>query len=163
MRRVVTARLEEHGSSTLRESASSRACSSPEALLEPTGGREGAMATVLVVDDEPLLCFTTRQLLEGSGYTALTATSAAQALSLVERDPKGVEIVLLDLTMPGPPTGELIARLQRERAGIKVVLMSGYDEESARGRLGDTKVAAFLQKPFTLDQLNGTLERLLAR
>jgi PAS domain S-box-containing protein len=124
---------------------------------------QGSTRTVLVIDDEPLICFTTRQLLELSGYDVLTATSGADAVELFGREPARVEAVLLDLTMPGIPADEILAALRRKRSDVKVVLMSGYDEQEIKSRLHNAAIAAFLQKPFTIDQLNETLKRVLPR
>jgi len=115
--------------------------------------------TVLVIDDEELICFTTRQLLELSGFHALTATDGRAALAML--DESDVDAVLLDLTMPIMPADKVLAGLHAKRPGVKVVLMSGYDEQEIQTRLGEAEIAAFLQKPFTLEQLNGTLNQVL--
>ncbi len=115
--------------------------------------------TVLVIDDEELICFTTRQLLELSGFRALTATDGSAALALFEDNE--IDAVLLDLTMPIMPADKVLAGLRARRPGAKVVLMSGYDEQEIQARLGEAEIAAFLQKPFTLEQLNGTLNEVL--
>ena len=113
-----------------------------------------------VIDDEPLICFTTRQLLELSGYEVLTATSGADAMQLFGRDPARVEVVLLDLTMPGIPADEILAALRRKRPDIKVVLMSGYDEQEISGRFASLAPAGFLQKPFTPGDLREKIRQI---
>jgi DNA-binding NtrC family response regulator len=65
--------------------------------------------------------------------------------------------------MPGIPADEILAALKRKRPDIKVVLMSGYDEQEIESRLHNAAIAAFLQKPFTIDQLNDSLKRVLSR
>jgi two-component system, cell cycle sensor histidine kinase and response regulator CckA len=125
-------------------------------LANPPGG---GSHSVLVIDDEELICFTTRQLLELSGFRALTATSGAEALLLFERDP--ADAVLLDLTMPTMPADEVLAALRARSPAVKIVLMSGYDEQEIQSRLGSAEIAAFLPKPFTLEQLNDTLKDVL--
>jgi CheY-like chemotaxis protein len=119
------------------------------------------LRTVLVIDDEDLICFTTRQLLELSGYRVLTASDGAEALELFEREGTGVDAVLLDLTMPMMPADEVLRGLRERCPDVKVVLMSGYDEQEIQARLGASEIAGFLQKPFTLEQLNQALEQVL--
>ncbi len=143
--------------------SSDKAPRSARGLVPATPGGAPSARTVLVIDDEPLICFTTRQLLELSGYDVLTATSGAEAVELFGREPGRVEAVLLDLTMPGIPADEILAALRRKRPDIKVVLMSGYDEQEIRARLHSATIAGFLQKPFTIDQLNDSLTRVLPR
>jgi CheY-like chemotaxis protein len=105
--------------------------------------------SILVIDDEPLICFTTRQLLELSGYDVLTATNGPDAVELFGRDPARVA------------ADEILTALKHRRDDIRVILMSGYDQQEIEARVRDAAVAAFLPKPFTMDQLNETLTRVL--
>jgi DNA-binding NtrC family response regulator len=127
----------------------------------PASDSATAAQTVLVIDDEELICFTTRHLLEASGFRALTATSAASGLALM--DENTVDAVLLDLTMPDLSTERILAAIEARFPATKVVVMSGYDEQEQKARSGAVQVAAFLQKPFSLEQLNGTLGVALKR
>ncbi len=114
--------------------------------------------TVLVVDDETLICFTTKQLLELLGYRVLTAADGSEALELFEREGGNVDAVLLDLTMPIMPADEVLSALRARHSTIKVLLMSGYDEQEIQNRMGTSAIDGFLQKPFTLEQLNSALQ-----
>ena len=103
-------------------------------------------ARVLVVEDEPALRSTLARLLTAIGHESLTASSGESALELLKRE--RVECVLTDLRLTGMNGEELAERIATEHPGLKgaVVLMSGFLRESQPG-------LAFLQKPFTVDQL----------
>ncbi len=131
-------------------------------VFSRTTSQEAETRTVLVVDDETLICFTTRQLLELLGYRVLTASDGVEALELFDAQGGNVEAVLLDLTMPLMPADEVLRALRARRAGIKVLLMSGYDEQEIHNRMGESSIEGFLQKPFTLDQLNAALQAAFA-
>jgi CheY-like chemotaxis protein len=143
------------GSGCTAEPPSSDAPRPPGSDPAPRG------TSILVIDDEPLICFTTRQLLELSGYDVLTATNGPDAVELFGRDPARVAAVLLDLSMPGTSADEILTALKHRRDDIRVILMSGYDQQEIEARVRDAAVAAFLPKPFTMDQLNETLTRVL--
>ncbi len=68
----------------------------------------------------------------------------------------------LDLTMPGMSGGEACREIQRIEPNQRIVLMSGYNEEFAASRAVD-RMAGFLQKPFTQEDLGGTLRALLEK
>ena len=109
--------------------------------------------TVLVVDDEQAVRDITRAALEAFGLTVITAASGEEAVSLCRRLGDGINLVLVDLTMPGISGEETVRRIRLINARPAIVLMSGYSESDATQRVGHLGVAGFLQKPFELDGL----------
>ncbi len=102
-------------------------------------------ATVLVVDDEASVRHASRLLLEREGHTVLEAESGEVAVELFRERSDDIDLVLLDLTMPGIDGHETRARLDQIRSGVPTILCSGYD---ARGSLDSAAFFAVLQKPF---------------
>ncbi len=116
--------------------------------------------TILVVEDDELLCDSTSRPLESLGYKALCARDGPHALSLLEEDEK-VDVLLSDVVMPGGMIGEALAEeVERLDAKIKVLLTSGYPREDlvAQGRLAGQ--LPLLNKPFRRAQLKKSVQDL---
>jgi nitrogen-specific signal transduction histidine kinase/CheY-like chemotaxis protein len=119
--------------------------------------------TVLLVEDDASLRALAARALRINGYEVLMAANGAEALKVAASHPGPVDIVASDVVMPGIGGRQLIEQLVETYAGIKVLFMSGYtnDEIVRRGVLGGG--TAFLQKPFTPDQLVRSIRAVLDR
>jgi two-component system, cell cycle sensor histidine kinase and response regulator CckA len=109
--------------------------------------------TVLVVDDDRDVRGLTERILERLGFTVITADDGAAGVARFGEHQADVSIVLLDLTMPVMGGEQAFLELQRLRPDVPVVLMSGYTEQDATSRFTGLKLAGFLKKPFTIDEL----------
>jgi CheY-like chemotaxis protein len=117
------------------------------------------MTTVLVVDDEPVLRAVVRDVLVEAGYTVLEAADGRAMLALVERDRP--DLVVMDVMMPGGD-GREAYRALRGRADlpdVPVVMMSAAVHPNGL----DPTIAAFVPKPFVLDQLLATVVGLIGQ
>jgi PAS domain S-box-containing protein len=118
--------------------------------------------TVLVVEDEPVVCAVTQALLTRSGYTVLTAGDGASALVTFREHPGTVDLILLDMTMPGMTTEEILAEVRRLYPVLPVLLTSGYTSSDAvKHMLDDGIVQGFLAKPYETEVLFATVARLM--
>ena len=128
-----------------------------EVAVTPDGGGR----TVLVVEDDPLLLGLVRQMLGKLDYTVCAADSPAAALALAAHQDHDFAVLLTDVVLPEMDGRDLAERIRALRPSIRVVFMSGY----APGLLTDRGVlapgAAFLQKPFPIDQLARRLRQVL--
>ena len=112
-------------------------------------GRGDAAGRVLVVDDEPAVRFTLRELLGDRGLVTLEARSAAEALPLVD----GADVVLTDLEM-GEVSGLVLLREIRERAPeLPVILLTAHGSERVAVRAIKEGAYDYLSKPFNPDEL----------
>ena len=109
--------------------------------------------TVLVVDDERMVRDLMKQALEDDGYTVLLADDGPMAIDIIKQQPGNIELVLLDLSMPGMSGAEVLPELRKIRPDVKVMLSSGYSEAESMQLFEGQQVAGFLQKPFTLNTL----------
>ena len=107
--------------------------------------------TVLVVDDEAVAVSVAQRMLEKLGCTALGARTSEEAMRLLEERGEAIDVVLLDLSMPGMDGGELLEGIRRLRADLAVIVCSGYGELDVD--LRRLAPSAFLQKPFTMKDL----------
>lgn len=120
--------------------------------------------TVLLVDDEPDMLTTYKDLLEGAGFTVLCARSAAEALAAARQSEP--DIVLSDVGMPDKDGKALSEALKADRATarIPVVLMSGsYNEESDQAEGLEAGADDYLPKPASVRLLAARLRAVLRR
>jgi CheY-like chemotaxis protein len=109
--------------------------------------------TVLVVDDEAPVRRTVSRVLEVLGCQVLLAEDGTVAVEKVRNYPGGIDLVILDLTMPILDGVETLHELRRMRPELPVILMSGFAETHALARFGEHRLSGFLQKPFTIDDV----------
>jgi CheY-like chemotaxis protein len=108
---------------------------------------------VLVVDDESCVRNLAQTVLRKYGYTVLVAEDAVSAMELLRQTRQRVGLVLLDHSMPGMSAQQAVQRIQGGWPGMHILLTSGYDEEEVMGQFAGTRLAGFLQKPYTSAQL----------
>jgi signal transduction histidine kinase/CheY-like chemotaxis protein len=115
--------------------------------------------TILLVEDEESLRTLTRTILEQNGYTVLEASGGEEALEIVRRHTRPIDLLLTDMVMPGM-NGYAVARsLALVRPGLKIVYMSGYSGFGYGGLPESEDVP--LSKPFTRDVLLRKLHEVL--
>jgi PAS domain S-box-containing protein len=135
------------------------------AVAAPSGVAEAApstgMGTILIVDDEEIVLQPCAAMVESMGFVVLTAADGEQAVEMVRRHGTSIRAIILDLTMPKLDGAAAFERILRIEPGAKVILSSGYDETEATGRVAKEQLAGFIRKPFGLEQLRDTLERVL--
>ncbi len=118
--------------------------------------REGP-ATILVVDDEDFIRKLARDVLERQGYRVLVASDGTQALTVYGEQVSAVDLVVLDLTMPGLSGQDTFRELRRLRPEVRVVLSSGYTAED----LTEAPGVVFLSKPYSPKQLTAKVREAL--
>jgi two-component system cell cycle sensor histidine kinase/response regulator CckA len=122
-----------------------------------TGGCE----TVLLVEDEESVRELVRVTLASRGYNVLEAENGECGLRAAEGFAGNIDILITDVVMPGIGGRELAKKLLQLRPGISVLYLSGYTEDAVitQGTLGPSN--AFLQKPFTLQNLAKKVREVL--
>jgi len=120
--------------------------------------------TVLVVEDEPIVCAVAQALLSRSGYTVLTAPDGTSALNVLREHPVSIGLILLDMTMPGMTTDEIVRGVRALDPTLPILLTSGYaSSDTVRQMVEEGSVQGFLGKPYTLAELVGKVQELLHR
>ena len=132
---------------------------------EPEKDKRTAVKTgrgrILIVDDEEVLREMTRNILESFGYEILTAGNGREALETITGDPSAINLVLLDMIMPGLTCKETIEGIRDLAPSMKILLTSGFSEDERIRELMDMGVAEFIRKPFTLQKLTEAVERVI--
>jgi CheY-like chemotaxis protein len=117
--------------------------------------------TVLLIDDEAVVREMVGEVLEHEGLCVLLAADGAAGVALFREARERVDVVLLDLSMPGWSGEETLRRLREIDPRVRVILSSGYGPEEARGRFGAGAPAGFIQKPYRPEQLMAEIHRCL--
>jgi two-component system, cell cycle sensor histidine kinase and response regulator CckA len=133
--------------------------SEPTAANAPASPLHG---TVLVVDDNEQIRALARYLLESFGFDVVTVDDGTQALRMVAERANEFSFVLLDLMMPGMSGEEVVNELNRLGAVTPVILSSGYHSHELIRRFQGRGVAAFLQKPYEIEQLRAAAVTAIA-
>jgi CheY-like chemotaxis protein len=108
---------------------------------------------VLLVEDEEQVRRVISLTLKRFGYSVTEATSADHALRLAQDPSNDIDLLLTDVVMPGMSGPDLAARVRSIRTGLKVLCMSGYNDEAMLRYGLDDPGMAYLQKPVTPDNL----------
>jgi CheY-like chemotaxis protein len=139
-----------------RSKVTSKASPAPAALRR---GRE----TVLLIDDEEMILDVGCGMLGELGYTVIPARSGVQALDIYRQRHAEIDIVVMDMIMPGMSGGEIFDRLRLINPQAKVLLSSGYSINGQATQIMERGCDGFIQKPFNLQQLSVKLRQILEK
>jgi two-component system, cell cycle sensor histidine kinase and response regulator CckA len=103
---------------------------------------------ILVVDDEEVVRGLLKGVLVAEGFSVLQASDGAEALSLFASRPSSIDLVILDMIMPGMKGEEVLRRLREVSHDVKVIISSGFMSEEQRDKLQEYGVDGFLDKPY---------------
>jgi DNA-binding response OmpR family regulator len=100
------------------------------------------------------------EVLEHEGFEVTVAGDGESGLEVLgERGDDGIDVILLDLSMPGLSGQETFSRLAGRHPGVPVILSSGYDHAEAMRRFEGRAPAGFIQKPYRPEQLLAEIRR----
>ena len=117
--------------------------------------------TVLLVDDDPAVRRVGERMLARLGFKVISAAHGREGLEAFRERQGKIDCVILDLTMPEMAGDEVFRELKSLQQDVCVILSSGYTEEDVARRFADTGPAGFVQKPYTLANLQSTLNHVL--
>jgi len=138
---------------------------STKAVIEdaaPTPQMKKGQGTLLLVDDEQLILDVGTAMLQKLGYTVHVAGNGQDALQLFQQEGESIDLVILDMVMPGMSGGEVFDQLKELDPGVKVMLSSGYSIDGKASEIIDRGCVGFIQKPFNLAQLSEKVKTVLA-
>ena len=121
------------------------------------------MKRILVVEDEQHIAFGIKYNLEAEGYDAEVVGDGPAALQLVETDPQGFDLLILDLMLPGMSGYNICETLRRQGNDVPVLILSARTLVEDRIRGYDVGADQYLEKPFELEELLSMVRNLLAR
>ena len=133
------------------------ATQAPEAEVSgPVARQAGRSATILFVDDDPLIAMSTTEMLEDLGHRVIGVSSALHALDII-RSEQPIDLLVTDHVMPGMTGLELAAASRQLRPSLPILLATGYAELPEGAQLDLPR----LGKPYHQDQLRDRLDQML--
>ncbi len=117
--------------------------------------------TILLVDDEEMVTDVGKQLLERLGYTVKTVGSGREALGVFGREKATIDLVILDMIMPGLSGSETFNRIRALDPEVKTLLSSGYSLNGQATDILKRGCSGFIQKPFNINELSQKIRDIL--
>ncbi|MDJ0874284.1 MAG: response regulator [Desulfobacterales bacterium] len=128
-----------------------------EEIEESIGGSE----IILLVDDDDTTLKTGKKHLEKAGYTVITASDGEKALEIYSSQKDTIDLILLDLMMPGMGGAKCLEALLRLDPDVMVIITSGHYPEGRRLRLIEQCARDCLHKPYPSDHLLAAIRNVL--
>ena len=123
----------------------------------PMGGDE----TILLVDDEEFIRELGVDVLGQAGYTVLTASNGEQALEVYRKEQAHIDLIILDLIMPGMGGSKCLAGLRKINPQARVLIASGYSPDASTKGTLEAGAAGFINKPYDNKQLLDLVRKIL--
>ena len=121
----------------------------------------GGSETVLLVDDERAIRNIGQEILSRKGYRTITAENGEEALAIYREKAVDIDLVVLDISMPGMGGHKCLQELLRINPEVKVIIASGYSRDAQlKGRL-EPVVAGYVAKPFKMAELQKKVREVL--
>jgi DNA-binding NtrC family response regulator len=135
------------------------------AMAEQDGSAEevilGGRETVLFVDDERTIIEVMEETLETLGYRVLTADNGEEAIRLYREGKEEIDLVILDVIMPGMGGMETFEAMKAINNEVKVIFSSGYSVDHIAREIMDRGCRAFIQKPFNIETISRKVREVL--
>jgi CheY-like chemotaxis protein len=133
----------------------------PTPISTPAVAAAGEL--VLLAEDEEPVRVLARRVLERAGYEVLIASNGREALEILDRETRTIDLVVSDIVMPEMGGLELAEHVRARRPGSRLLFMSGYAGAEIDRRGGLPADAQFLQKPFGPAALANAVREAIAR
>jgi CheY-like chemotaxis protein len=117
--------------------------------------------TILYVDDEKSILETAKETLSFYGYKVTTAMSGEQALEIYSSQRENIQLIILDLIMPGKGGKKCLIDLLTINNDAQVLMTSGYSSSQQTEDLTKAGAAGFINKPYKPDELLLSIRRIL--
>lgn len=121
----------------------------------------GGAETILLVDDEELIRSLGKKMLQQAGYTVMEARTGEEALETYREHGRKIDLVLLDLIMPGMGGDQALDELKKMDSGVCVIIASGYSRDGHVRKTTERGAASFVDKPFGKNDLLRKIREIL--
>jgi PAS domain S-box-containing protein len=125
------------------------------------GGLIKGSATILLVDDEELIIDVGQAMLERLGYRVVVGREGREAVTVITHMGDEIDLVILDMIMPGMDGGTTFDRIREIRPDIPVILSSGYAINGHADKIMRRGCNGFIQKPYNISELSQQIRKVL--
>ena len=116
---------------------------------------------VLVIDDEDLVRFTAREILQDNGFEVILAVDGIDGIEKFRQFRDKIDLVILDMIMPRMNGRECYIELLKLNPGLKIIVSTGYISDRNTNEHFTDGVAGFIRKPFTITELTREINRVM--
>ncbi len=132
----------------------------PALITRPHEGALESQPTILVVEDEDLLREAVSKILRKNNLSVLEVSDGSAALDMIRRQQGRIDVLLLDITLPGASSRQVYEEAKRLKPGLPVIVTSAKSRETAGSSLA-TEIEHFLRKPFSTVDLLDMIHKLV--
>lgn len=147
----------EGGEWTLKREKGAIVCSKGEGM----DGKDQALGTILVVDDDEVIQTVAKLVLQATGFDVVTANDGLEAVEIFRERAESIDLVLLDVVMPRKDGHQTLLELRGIREDVRVLLSSGTAQQNLEKRYAGRELAGFLAKPYYPTELIEAVRRAL--
>jgi len=119
-------------------------------------------AIILLVEDEAVLRLAVARVLRKNGFGVIEAADGTQALALVREHKDEIGVVLLDITLPGASSRDVLAEVRQVRPDARVIVTSAYGQNMVDATFPGMEIDSFLRKPYHISELVSLVRSLLS-
>ena len=119
--------------------------------------KNGTAQTILVIEDEEFLRAAVSKALQRTGKTVLEADDGTTAIRLIETYAQHIDVIFLDITLPGTQSRKVIEEAIEKRPDALVILTSAYPQKIAEELFSGLEIKHFLRKPYRLAELSALI------
>ncbi len=117
--------------------------------------------TILLVDDEEMIIEVNQEILKALGYKTMIARSGKEAVEIYINNREKINMVIMDMIIPGMSGKDFYGNLKKIDPGIKVLLSSGYSISGQAAEILEHGCNGFIQKPFKMRELSVKIREIL--
>jgi two-component system, cell cycle sensor histidine kinase and response regulator CckA len=115
--------------------------------------------TVLVVEDEEVIRLAVSKMLQKAGFSVIEAGDGTTGANLFRINETKIDVVLLDVTLPGMPGRDVLKEMRRIRPGVKVVLTTAFNKDRALSSIDEQHPWGYVRKPYQFGELISLLRK----
>jgi CheY-like chemotaxis protein len=119
--------------------------------------------SILIVDDEDMIREFARGVLASTGIKIYEAMSGEEAIKIFKHHHDKIDVIFLDVIMPGLKGDAVLKKLREIRNNVKVIISSGFMGEDQRTKLKEYTIEAFLDKPFSDEDILDVIIKVLSK
>jgi two-component system, cell cycle sensor histidine kinase and response regulator CckA len=133
----------------------------PQGMISAQENLVKGSETILLVDDEVKIIEVARPMLEFLGYQVISAQSGEHAVDAFQQKADQIDLVILDMIMPGMDGGKVFDRIREINPATRVILTSGYAISGAAEVIMQRGCNGFIQKPYDISELSQIVRKIL--
>jgi len=118
-------------------------------------------ARILVIDDEEIIRNVARDILHELGYDTILASSGKEGVKIYADKKDFIDLVILDMIMPEMEGKETFKKLKEINPDVKILISSGYNQDSLPEQVMDSGEAGFIQKPYNINEIAEIIKEVL--